>query len=95
MPVPVLSPRLSSYWVALVTPVEPALVAPARRRPERGDCSCARPPPAGINDDPLGFDDAVRAALGTRASTIVASMRRLLTPLAVLIAAYAVVSRVV
>ena len=38
--VPVLTPRLSSYWVALVTPVETGLVRP------------------------LGFDDAVRAAVG-------------------------------
>jgi uncharacterized protein YbjT (DUF2867 family) len=37
--VPMLSPRLSSYWVSLVTPVETGLVRP------------------------LGFDDAVRAAL--------------------------------
>jgi hypothetical protein len=26
--VPVLTPRLSSYWVSLVTPVEPGLVRP-------------------------------------------------------------------
>ena len=44
--VPVLTPRLSSYWVTLVTPV------------------ASGPPPAGIDDDPLGFDDAVRAAVG-------------------------------
>ena len=28
MKVPVLTPRLSSYWVALVTPVETGLVRP-------------------------------------------------------------------
>ena len=60
--VPVLTPRLSSYWVALVTPVSYGLIKPlvdgwARR------CSSTKPPPPGLNDHPLGFDDAVRAAL--------------------------------
>jgi hypothetical protein len=48
-----LTPRLSSYWVSLVTPVETGLVRPL----------VEEPPPAGLNDRPLGFDEAVRAAL--------------------------------
>ncbi len=45
--VPVLSPRLSSYWVALVTPVELGLVAPARRRPRARRWSSHRAAAAG------------------------------------------------
>lgn len=60
--VPVLTPRLSSYWVALVTPVEAGLVRPLIDG-LRSEMLVTEPPPPGINDDPLGFDDAVRAAL--------------------------------
>ena len=60
--VPVLTPRLSSYWVALVTPVELGLIQPLVAG--LGEELIVRHhPPAGINDDPMGFDDAVRAAL--------------------------------
>jgi uncharacterized protein YbjT (DUF2867 family) len=62
IPVPVLTPRLSSYWVALVTPVEVGLVRPLIDG-LREEMVVTDPPPAGINDAPLGFDDAVRAAL--------------------------------
>jgi uncharacterized protein YbjT (DUF2867 family) len=60
--VPLLTPRLSSYWVALVTPVEFALVRPLVEG-LREEMLVRTPPPPGINDAPLGFDDAVRAAL--------------------------------
>jgi uncharacterized protein YbjT (DUF2867 family) len=60
--VPVLSPRLSSYWVALLTPVEAALVRPLVEG-LRSEMVVESPPPAGLNDRPLGFDDAARAAL--------------------------------
>jgi uncharacterized protein YbjT (DUF2867 family) len=60
--VPVLSPRLSSYWVSLVTPVEAGLVRPLVDG-LKSEMVVEREPPAGINDRPLGFDDAVRAAL--------------------------------
>ena len=60
--VPVLTPRLSSYWVTLVTPVETGLVRPlVDGMSPRPWSSAARP--RGINERPLGFDDAVRAAL--------------------------------
>lgn len=60
--VPLFTPRLSSYWVALVTPVELGLVKPLVEG--LGSETVVRePPPPGLNDDPLGFDDAVRAAL--------------------------------
>ena len=60
--VPVLSPRLSSYWVSLVTPVETGLVRPLVDG-MRSETVVESDPPAGINERPLGFDDAVRAAL--------------------------------
>jgi uncharacterized protein YbjT (DUF2867 family) len=60
--VPVLSPRLSSYWVSLVTPVETGLVRPLIDG-LKSEMVVEQPPPAGLNDRPLGFEDAVRAAL--------------------------------
>jgi uncharacterized protein YbjT (DUF2867 family) len=63
--VPVLTPRLSSYWVMLVTPVEASLVRPLIDG-LREEMVVRVPPPAGINDDPVGFDAAVRAALHGR-----------------------------
>ena len=62
IPVPVLTPRLSSYWVALVTPVDLALARPLVEGLS-AEMIVRTPPTPGINDDPLGFDDAVRAAL--------------------------------
>lgn len=60
--VPVLTPRLSSYWVALVTPVEAALAQPLIEG-LGSEMLVVDPPPPGINDAPLGFEDAVRNAL--------------------------------
>ncbi len=60
--VPVLTPRLSSHWVALVTPVDAGLARPLIDG-LGAEMVVRRPPPAGINDTPQGFDDAVRAAL--------------------------------
>ena len=56
------TPRLSSYWVALVTPVSRGLVTPLVEG-LGADMLVRERPPAGINDEPMGFDDAVRAAL--------------------------------
>ena len=60
--VPVLSPRLSSYWVALVTPVDTGLIRPLVDG-LKSEMVVEDPPPEGLNDRPLGFEDAVRAAL--------------------------------
>ena len=60
--VPVLSPRLSSYWVSLFTPVESGLVRPLVDGMS-AETIVRNPPPPGINATPLGFDDAVREAL--------------------------------
>jgi uncharacterized protein YbjT (DUF2867 family) len=63
--VPVLSPRLSSYWVTLVTPVESGLVRPLVDG-LREEMVVRRAPPPGINDAPRDFDTAVRLALAAR-----------------------------
>jgi len=60
--VPVLSPRLSSYWVSAFTPVEADLVRPLVDGMS-AETVVRQPPPPGINDHPLGFREAVRAAL--------------------------------
>src|SRR3954451_23519377 len=60
--VPVLSPRLSSHWVSLVTPVETGLVRPLVDG-LKSEMVVEQEPPERINDQPLGFEDAVRAAL--------------------------------
>jgi uncharacterized protein YbjT (DUF2867 family) len=60
--VPVLTPRLSSYWVALVTPVEVGLVRPLVDG-LKSQMVVESAPPAGVNDHPMGFEDAVRTAL--------------------------------
>ncbi len=60
--VPVLTPKLSSYWVALVTPVEYGLVRPLVDG-LKSEMVVESPPPPGLNDRPLGFEDAVRAAM--------------------------------
>jgi uncharacterized protein YbjT (DUF2867 family) len=63
--VPVLTPRLSSWWVMLVRPVDNGLVRPLVDG-LREEMVVHNPPPAGINDAPMGFDDAVREALAQR-----------------------------
>ena len=62
VPVPLLTPRLSSYWVTLMTPVDHALVVPLVQGLS-AEMIVKTPPPPGINDDPMGFDEAVREAL--------------------------------
>ena len=60
--VPVLTPRLSSYWLGLVTPVDTGVARPLVQGLS-AEMIVRTPPPAGINDAPLGFDEAVREAL--------------------------------
>ena len=60
--VPVLTPRLSSYWLGLVTPVDTGVARPLVQGLS-AEMLVRTEPPAGINDAPLGFDDAVREAL--------------------------------
>jgi len=60
--VPFFTPRLSSYWVALVTPVPLGMIQPLVEG-LGAQMVVTEPPPPGINDAPMGFDEAVRAAL--------------------------------
>jgi uncharacterized protein YbjT (DUF2867 family) len=60
--VPVLTPRLSSYWLGLVTPVDTGVARPLVQGLSAEMLVRTAPLP-GINDAPLGFDDAVREAL--------------------------------
>lgn len=67
LPVPVLTPRLSSLWVGLVTPVPPAIARPLTES-LRHEVVCHEhdidryvPPPPGGR--PVGFDEAVTLAL--------------------------------
>jgi uncharacterized protein YbjT (DUF2867 family) len=60
--VPVLTPRLSSYWLGLVTPVDTGVARPLVQGLS-AEMVVRTPPPPGVNDAPLGFDDAVREAL--------------------------------
>jgi uncharacterized protein YbjT (DUF2867 family) len=60
--VPVLTPSLSAHWVSLITPVETGLVRPLVDG-LKSEMLVSEPPPPGINDDPLGFEDAVREAV--------------------------------
>lgn len=60
--VPVLSPRLSSYWVGLVTPVDAGLARPLVEGLS-AEMIVRNPPPPGLNDHPKGFEEAVHAAL--------------------------------
>ena len=60
--VPMLTPRLSSLWVGLVTPVETGLVRPLIDG-LKSEMVVEQEPPEGVNEEPKGFEDAVRAAL--------------------------------
>ncbi|MGW5530814.1 SDR family oxidoreductase [Streptomyces xanthochromogenes] len=64
--VPMLSPRLSSHWIGLITPVPPAIARPLaeslRHEVVCGEHDIARYVPDGPGT-PLGFDDALALAL--------------------------------
>lgn len=68
LPVPLLSPRLSSHWLALVTDVDPrtgrALVDSMTNEVVVHDDAIR----ALVPFEPLGYDDAVRIALAERAA---------------------------
>jgi uncharacterized protein YbjT (DUF2867 family) len=62
VPVPFMTPRLSSLWVSLFGGVEYPLVRPLVEG-LRAEMIVATPPPPGVNDAPLGFDAAVAEAI--------------------------------
>ena len=67
IPVPVLTPRLSSHWVGFVTAVDPGIARPLIEG-LKAETIVTRPPPPGINDAPLGLDAAMRAAIAEPAA---------------------------
>jgi uncharacterized protein YbjT (DUF2867 family) len=63
IPVPVLTPRLSSYWCGLVTPV-PSSIAKPLIDGLRNEVVVRDPGPGAAFDvTPMGFEDAVRRAI--------------------------------
>ena len=60
--VPVLTPKLSSHWVGFVTAVDSGVARPLIDG-LKTETIVTTPPPAGINDSPLGLDEAMRAAV--------------------------------
>jgi uncharacterized protein YbjT (DUF2867 family) len=64
VPVPVLTPRLSSYWVHLVTPVPGRLARPLVQSLRHEMVATGTHPPwANPGQAPLGVDEALRLAL--------------------------------
>ncbi len=63
IPVPVLTPRLSSYWVNLVTPIPAALARPLIEG-MRNEVVVRNPQPAaGFGIQPMPFEEALRQAI--------------------------------
>lgn len=62
IPVPVLTPKLSSHWVGFVTTVDQGIAKPLIDG-LKAETIVTNPPPPGINDAPLGIDEAMRAAV--------------------------------
>jgi len=60
--VPVLSPRLSSHWVGFVTAVDSGIARPLIDG-LKAETVVTTPPPAGINDSPMGLEEAMREAV--------------------------------
>jgi uncharacterized protein YbjT (DUF2867 family) len=63
VPVPVLTPRLSSLWVNFVTPVPNAIARPLIESLRNSVVVAERDIAAHVAVEPLGFDEAVRLAL--------------------------------
>ena len=62
LPVPFMTPRLSSLWVSIFGGVEYPLVRPLVEG-LKAEMVVTEPPPPGVNDHPMTFRAAVRAAL--------------------------------
>ena len=60
--VPVLTPKLSSHWVGFVTAVDSGVARPLIDG-LKTETIVTTPPAPGINDSPLGLDEAMRAAV--------------------------------
>jgi uncharacterized protein YbjT (DUF2867 family) len=60
--VPVLTPKLSSHWVGFVTAVDIGIARPLIDG-LKTETIVTSQPPAGINDSPIGLDEAMRTAV--------------------------------
>ncbi|HEX6421044.1 MAG TPA: SDR family oxidoreductase [Acidimicrobiales bacterium] len=72
VPVPLLSPRLSSLWVGLVTPLPGSLARPLVAG-LLNEVVVVHPPPPGLVPPPLGFREAVELAVRRSAELQVAT----------------------
>ncbi len=61
--VPVLTPKLSSHWVGFVTAIDSGIARPLIDG-LKTETIVTTPAPAGINDSPIGLDEAMRVAVG-------------------------------
>lgn len=64
--VPVLTPKLSSYWISFISSVDTGL-ARALIDSLKTETVVTQDPPPGVNDHPMGIIDAMRSALGDSA----------------------------
>jgi uncharacterized protein YbjT (DUF2867 family) len=63
IPVPVLTPKLSSYWVGLVTPISPSIATPLIEG-MKSEVVVKDPAARQLFDfEPVGYDEAVRRVL--------------------------------
>jgi hypothetical protein len=60
----VLTPKLSSHWVGFVTAVDSGVARPLIDG-LKTETIVTTPPAPGINDSPLGLDEAMRAAVSS------------------------------
>jgi len=63
--VPVLTPKLSSHWVGFVTAIDSGVAKPLIDG-LKAETIVTTPPPAGINDSPMGLDASMRAAVNAQ-----------------------------
>lgn len=61
--VPVLTPKLSSYWLTFISSVD-TMLARALVDSLKTETVVTKDPPPGINDHPLGLEQSMRVALG-------------------------------
>ncbi len=71
IPVPLLTPWLSSHWIGLVTPVDAGVARPLVEGFST-DTTVTDPSGMALYDiEPIGFDEALRAALAEEAGGMV------------------------
>jgi len=69
IPIPLLSPQLSSLWIGLVTPVDAGVARPLVESLSTETFVTDPAPARAFDVDPLGFDEALRRALDEQAAS--------------------------